>query len=125
MEDLKNKLNDVLGELSQKFSDIIDEFDTVENIISWYDAEDILGKLDEDDVAEWLGGRLKYRVVDFGSRGDKEDFFEELQAELGRGNFELTDTAQGKPWKEDCVTKINELADQLGWQGLLTKLENL
>ena len=42
MEDLKIKINAALEDLAQRFDQLIDEADTLENIISVYEPDDIL-----------------------------------------------------------------------------------
>lgn len=125
MEDLKIKINAALEDLAQRFDQLIDEADTLENIISVYEPDDILDELNEDDVAEWLdkqGGRI---IVESNDKGALRELYEDLKDRFEDGSGELTASASASPWKKDCVTKINELANIFGWQGLLTKLENL
>lgn len=125
MEDLKIKLNEVLEELSQKFSDIIDEHDTLENILAWNEPDEILDKLNEDDVAAWLDKEGGWIVVESSDKRALRELYEDLKDRFEDGTGELTPDASAFPWKGDCIIKINELANQVGWQGLLTKLENL
>lgn len=125
MEDLKIKLYDVLEELSKRFGEIVDEHDTLENILAWNEPDDILDNLDEDDVADWLDKQGGWTIVESSDKRALREWYEDLKDRFEDGSGELTTDASALPWKKDCVTKINELANRLGWQGLLTKLENL
>lgn len=125
MEDLKIKINAALEDLAQRFDQLIDEADTLENIISWNEPDEILDKLDEDDVAEWLDNQGGWTIVESNDKGALRELYEDLKDRFEDGLGELTASASALPWKKDCVTKINELANRLGWQELLTKLENL
>lgn len=126
MEDyLKTALNSIVEDLEEKFSQIIDNAESLEVILSRFDTEDILESLDPDDVAEWLDGQRGWRTIDFHSNSEMEDMLEELQDELGSGSDFITQTANAHPWRNDCIDKFNDLAEQLGWQELLNKLEQL
>jgi hypothetical protein len=125
MEELKIKLNELLEELSRKFGDIIDEHDTLKNIIAWNEPPVILDKLNEDDVAEWLDGQYGWVVVNTDDKRALREWYNDLKDRFENGSAELTTDASAFPWKKDCINKINELANQVGWQGLLTKLESL
>jgi cupin superfamily acireductone dioxygenase involved in methionine salvage len=126
MEDyLKTALNSITEELEEKFAQIIDNAESLEVTLSRFDTEDILESLDPDDVAEWLDGRRGWRTIDFHSNSDMEGMLEELQAELGYGPDSVIQTANARPWRNDCIDKFNDLAEQWGWQELLNKLEQL
>ncbi len=126
MEDyLKTALNSITEELQEKFAQIIDNAESLEVILSRFDTEDILESLDPDDVAEWLDGQQGWRTVDFHSNSEMEAMLEELQDELGYVPDSITQTANAHPWRNDCIDKFNVLAEQLGWQELLNKLQQL